>query len=245
MSSPFDIKSFNFLNSIGMEKIKIPSGEITNKPMLIEIAKQNKETFISTGMSTLEEIESTFQLMLESGLNKENISFLQCTSDYPAKVEDSNINVIKKMKEHFNVRVGYSDHTDGHLSALLALAAGATIFEKHFTIDREMDGPDHRASMEPKELKDYIVSLRTANLAMGSGIKKPSVAEEMNKRIVRKSIVASKKISKGETFSRENISCKRPGEGISPMEIDNIYGKKSSKDYLLDEMISLDELNNV
>lgn len=239
MSSPFDIDSAIFLNELGIKTFKIPSGEITNKPYLEIVAKFNKPTILSTGMSTLEEIRDAINIFSKSSFDMKNLALLHATSDYPADPHESNMSCIDTIRNEFNLRVGYSDHTETNLCAIIALSKGATIFEKHFTLDKTSIGPDHKASLEPNELEQYISEINNAYKVLGDGIKKPGPRESKNLDIVRKSIVAKKDINKGEKFIIENLTTKRPGSGISPMLIDEVLGKRAKKKFLKDELIEV------
>lgn len=237
LSTPFDLKSVDFLESIGVNVWKIPSGEITNLPYLIKIAKTNKDIILSTGMATIEEIEQTVSVLKENGAG--NITLLHCTTEYPAPVNEVNLFAMKTMRKYFNLDVGYSDHTQGIAIPTAAVALGATVIEKHFTLDKNMDGPDHKASLEPHELKDMVDAIRQVEKALGNGEKKPSPSEIKNIAIARKSIVARCDIKKGDTFSEENLAIKRPGEGISPMSWFEILGKEAKRDFIEDEYIEI------
>ena len=235
LSSPFDLESIRLLNELGLEIFKIPSGEITNLPYLREIGKLKKKVILSSGMSTLGEIEAALHLLRQNGTKE--ITVLQCNSEYPTPMEDVNLNVMLTIKDAFKVDVGYSDHTLGIEVPIAAAAMGAKIIEKHFTIDRNMDGPDHQASLEPHELKAMVTAIRNIEIALGNGIKEPSKSELINMKFVRKSIVAKCTIEKGEVFSEDNLTVKRPGNGISPMSWDEIIGKIAKRDYEEDELI--------
>ncbi len=237
ISSPFDLESAKFLFDLGLEIFKIPSGEITNYLLLKKIGSYNKKVILSTGMADLGEIEDAIDLLIESGMKRENIALLHCTTEYPAPLEEVNLKAILTLKEAFKLEVGYSDHTLGIEIPIAAVSIGATIIEKHFTLDKNLPGPDHKASLEPKELKEMIIAIRNVEKAMGNGMKKPTPAEIKNREIVRKSIVAKKKIKKGEIFTEENLSTKRPGIGISPMKWKEIIEKTASRDYEEDEVI--------
>ena len=236
LSTAFDDESIDFLYSIDVPRWKIPSGEIDNLPYLMKIAALNKPVIISTGMSTLEEIRNAVNVFRDF---KSSISILHCTSEYPAPFDEINLRAIQTLKSEFKVEVGYSDHTLGIEVPMAAVALGASIIEKHFTLDRNLSGPDHKASLEPEELKKMIMGIRNIELAMGDGIKKPTASEVKNKSLVRKSIVAKKAISKGEKLTDENLTLKRPGTGISPMLWFEILGKIAHKDYHEDEIIEL------
>lgn len=237
LSTPFDIESANFLVKLGMDIIKIPSGEITNFPYLKEIGKFKKNIILSTGMSKLGDIESALNILRGNGT--ENIIVLHCNTEYPTPMEDVNLKAMLTIKEAFKIEVGYSDHTLGIEVPIAAVAMGAKVIEKHFTLDKNMQGPDHRASLEPHELKAMIGAIRNIEKAMGDGVKKPSKSEMKNINVARKSIVASRKIKKDEVFTEDNLTVKRPGHGISPMEWDNILGKQSNRDYSEDELIEI------
>lgn len=237
MSTPFDIESTEYLASIDIDIFKIPSGEITNLPYLEKIASYRKPIIMSTGMSNIEEIRSAINVLKRNGCN--DISILHCNTQYPTPFEDVNLRAMLSLKNEFDVQVGYSDHTLGIDIPIAAVALGATIIEKHFTLDKNMEGPDHKASLEPEELKEMVKSIRNIERALGDGIKKPSESEKPNKDIARKSIVASKNIKKGEPFNRDNLAIKRPGNGISPMEWYNILGKIAKKEFIEDEFIEV------
>ena len=241
LSTAFDIPSIRFLNEIGIKRFKIPSGEITNLPYLREISTYKKPVIISTGMAEMFEIEAALQVFLKKGLTKRNICILHCTTQYPAAKEEVNLKAMITIKNKFKTKVGYSDHTEGIDIALSAVSMGAEIIEKHITLDKNLKGPDHKASIEPKQFKEMIDSIRNIEKAMGNGIKSPTNSEKEIKRLVRKSIVAKKEIKKGQIFSHSNLTIKRPGMGISPMQWDSIIGKSSNKDYGVDDLINLDD----
>lgn len=236
LSTPFDVESIYFLESL-QDIWKIPSGEITNYPYLIEIAKTGKEIILSTGMSTLEEVDAALDVLKNNGAGK--ITLLHCTTEYPVPIEDVNLNAMLTLKEHCGLDVGYSDHTQGIEVSIAAVAMGAKVIEKHFTLSKTMEGPDHKASLEPNELAALIKAVRNIELALGSGIKEPSESEKKNIVIARKSIVASRDIKKGEMFSKENITTKRPGNGINPMHWNQIMGKSAERDFMKDELIEV------
>jgi len=236
LSTPFDEQSIDFLNELGISFWKIPSGEITNYPYLVKIAKTGKSVIMSTGMSTITEIQEAIEVLYNNGTK--DVRLLHCNSQYPTPFEDVNLQVIKTLKEKFNVDVGYSDHTLGIEVPIAAVAMGATIIEKHFTLDRKMEGPDHKASLEPFELKHMVASIRNIEKAIGSSEKKPTASEIDNKSVARKSIVAKCQIKAGDVFSEKNITTKRPGTGISPMKWNEIIGTVSTKNYLEDELIN-------
>lgn len=235
LSTPFDIESIAFLDQLDMPFWKIPSGEITNYPYLVAIAKTGKPVVMSTGMCELHEIADAMQVLKENGAGV--IKLLHCNTEYPTPYEDVNLRAMTTLKNEFGCEIGYSDHTQGIEVPLAAVALGATIIEKHFTLDRNMEGPDHKASLEPDELKQMIASIRIVEQAMGSEIKKPSQSERKNISVARKSIVASTNIKKGEIFTEKNITTKRPGNGISPMRWTEILGQAAIKDFQEDELI--------
>ena len=238
ISSPFDIPSIDKLIQIKTKYIKIPSGEITNLPYLNHLGKFNKKLILSTGMSTLKEIKWALNLLIKSGTNKKNITILQCNSDYPTNFNDVNLLAMAEIKEYFKINIGYSDHTLGTDVPIAAVSLGAKIIEKHFTLNKKLPGPDNKISMEPQEFSSMIKSIRNVELSLGTKIKKPTKSEFKNIRIVRKSIVAKNKIKKGELFSYKNITTKRPGNGISPIKWNSYIGKKSKKNYKIDDKIN-------
>jgi len=237
LSTAFDHDSIDLLAELNIPLFKIPSGEITNLPYLRHIGGMGKPIIISTGMSTLNEIREAIKVLMMEGVQKEEITVLHCNTEYPTPMEDVNLKAMLTIKENLNVRIGYSDHTSGIEIPLAAVAMGATVIEKHFTLDRKMPGPDHNASLEPSELKEMVVGIRNVEKAMGSSVKKPSKSEAKNISIARKSIVANKVIKKGELFSEKNLTTKRPGTGISPMKWDSIIGKPALADYERDDLI--------
>jgi len=237
LSSPFDLDSIDLLNKLGMEIFKIPSGEITNLPYLRKIGELGKKVILSTGMADLEEIEDALDVLTNEGTELNNITLLHCNSEYPTPIEDVNLQAMQTIAAAFNVKVGYSDHTIGIEVPVAAVALGASIIEKHFTLDKTMEGPDHKASLEPEELKAMVHAIRNIEKALGNGIKKASPSELKNKSVVRKSIVAACDIQRGEIFTEKNIIVKRPGTGISPIRWDEIVGKTSTKDYHEDDLI--------
>ncbi len=239
LSSPFDMESIDLLNDLGLEIFKIPSGEITNLPYLRKIGALRKRIILSTGMADLKEIGAALKILKKSGTPIEDITVLHCNTEYPTLMEDVNLSAILTIKNAFNVKVGYSDHTLGIEIPIAAAALGSSVIEKHFTLDRNMQGPDHRASLEPDELKGMVRAIRSIEKALGNGIKRPSKSEIKNIPVVRKSIVASGKIKRGELFTEENIAVKRPGTGLSPMEWDKVMGKKAKREFQRDELIEL------
>ena len=238
-SSGFDIDSINFLVGLGVDCIKIPSGEITNLPYLRHIGGMKKTVIISTGMAKLGEIEDALNVLKTAGTAPENLTVLHCNTEYPTPMSDVNLLAMDNIRRSFGVKVGYSDHTAGIEVAIAAVALGAAVIEKHFTLDRNLPGPDHKASIEPKELKDMVSAIRNIEIALGDGVKGTSKSEESNKYIARKSIVASKFIYAGDVFTIQNLTTKRPGNGISPMRWDEIIGCKAKRDFEADEMIEL------
>jgi N,N'-diacetyllegionaminate synthase len=236
LSTAFDFDSMAFLKG-KIDIYKIPSGEITNLPYLRKVADLNLPIVMSTGMSTLEEVQTALDILMENGVKKQDIIVLHCNTEYPTPMEDVNLKAMITMREKLDVKVGYSDHSLGIEVPVAAVALGAKVVEKHFTLDKTMDGPDHRASLEPRELKDMVKAIRNIEKAMGSGEKVPSASEKKNIAIARKSIVAAKNIHKGERLTEDNLTVKRPGEGISPMRWDEIIGSIAKKDYLTDELI--------
>lgn len=239
LTSAFDPISLEFIDKLDMNYYKIPSGEITNYPYLKIIGSKNKKTFLSTGMADLGEIEDALEILISSGTSHENIYIMHCNTEYPTPFEDVNLNAMKTIYESFKVKVGYSDHTTGIEVPIAAAALGALVIEKHFTLDRNMKGPDHKASLEPGELKKMISAIRNIEKALGDGIKKASKSEEKNKIIARKSIVASLDIREGETFRESNITTKRPGNGISPMLWNLVIGSTAKKNFSKDDLIEL------
>ena len=236
LSTPFDVDSIQFLDKL-QDIWKIPSGEITNYPYLVEIAKTGKDIILSTGMSTIEEIDAALCVLSQNGGGK--VTILHCTTNYPTPMEDVNLRAMLTIKEHCKCEVGYSDHTQGIEVPIAAVALGAKIIEKHFTLDRSMEGPDHRASLEPHELADMVNGIRNIEKAMGTGEKTPSESELANIDVVRKSIIASKSIKAGEIFSEDNLTTKRPGTGISPMRWNEILGMRALRDFAEDELIEI------
>ena len=238
LSTPFDLESIDLLNELGLDIFKIPSGEITNLPYLRKIGSLKKQTILSTGMTDLVEIKDALGILTGAGTKLKDITVLHCNTEYPTPFEDVNLRAMLTIKDAFpGVRVGYSDHTLGIEIPIAAVAMGATVIEKHFTLDRNMEGPDHRTSLEPDELKVMVHAIRNIEKALGNGIKKPSPSELKNKTIVRKSIVATRNIRKGEPFTEENLTAKRPGTGISPMRWDEVLGQVAQKNYKEDELL--------
>ena len=237
LSSPFDHESIELLNDLGLEILKIPSGEITNLPYLRHIGKLNKRIILSTGMSNIDEVKSALNILINSGTKKNNIIVLHTNTEYPTSMEDVNLRAMLTIGKELDINFGYSDHTLGIEVDIAAVAMGASCIEKHFTLDCNMEGPDHKASLEPNQLKAMVIAIRNIELALGSSIKKPSRSELQNIKIVRKSIVTKTIIKKGEILSEKNLTTKRPGGGTSPMKWDEIVGTRATKDYIEDELI--------
>jgi N,N'-diacetyllegionaminate synthase len=237
LSSPFDIESVNLLTELNLQIYKIPSGEITNLPYLRHIGLMNKKVILSTGMSNLKEIGNALKILINAGTLREKITVLHANTMYPTPMEDVNLIAMQTIRDKFDISIGYSDHTLGIEVDIAAVALGATVIEKHITLDKKMDGPDHGASLDPNELKSMIIAIRNIELAMGGEIKDLTDSERPNIEIARKSIVAKTKIKKGEVFSSENLTTKRPGSGISPMKWDSIIGKVAKRDYSLDDLL--------
>ncbi|MEV4882993.1 N-acetylneuraminate synthase [Chitinophaga ginsengisegetis] len=239
LSTPFDMESIDLLVSLGITLGKIPSGEITNLPYLRKMATSFEQLILSTGMATLEEVKEALAVLQESGKKLEDITVLHCTSEYPSPIEDVNLLAMLTMKRELNVEVGYSDHTLGIEVPVAAVALGAVLIEKHFTLDKTMEGPDQAASLEPDELKSMVLAIRNIEKALGNGTKQPTAMEEKNKLVARKSIVAAKPIAGGEVFTIENITVKRPGTGVSAMRWDEVIGKTAGRNFETDELITL------
>ena len=237
LSSPFDHDSIDLLNDLGLEVFKIPSGEITNLPYLRYLGKLNKKIILSTGMSNMDEVKNALDVLVSSGTKKNNITVLHANTEYPTQMADVNLRAMVTIGKELDVNFGYSDHTLGIEVDIAAVALGASIIEKHFTLDRNMQGPDHKTSLEPDQLKKMVISIRNIEKALGDGIKKPSKSELLNIKIVRKSIIAKTKIKKGEILNENNLTVKRPGGGISPMKWDEIIGTKAKKNYNEDELL--------
>jgi N,N'-diacetyllegionaminate synthase len=237
MSTPFDLDSVDLLDELGLEIFKIPSGEITNLPYLRKIGSLNKKIVLSTGMANMDEVGDALSILIKAGTKKENITVLHANTMYPTPMEDVNLNAMLSIKKEYDVEIGYSDHTLGIEVDIAAVAMGAKVIEKHFTLDKTMDGPDHKASLEPNELIAMVSGIRNIEKALGDGVKKPSKSEIPNIEVVRKSIVASKDVKKGDIFNEKNLAIKRPGNGLSPMKWDEVIGTKAKKDYQVDELI--------
>lgn len=238
-STGFDTQSVDYLASLGAERFKIPSGEITNLPYLRHLGGFGKPLILSTGMATLSEIEAALDALEIAGTARSSITVLHCNTEYPTPMQDVNLRAMTRIRDAFGVVVGYSDHTMGIEVSIAAVALGATVIEKHLTLDRNLPGPDHKASLEPDEFAAMVRAIRNIEQAIGDGIKRPSPSEAKNKPIARKSLVSAKPIKAGERFTRENLTCKRPGTGISPMRWDEVMGRTATRDYVADELIEL------
>lgn len=239
LSSAFDLASIEMLDDLKVGQFKIPSGEITNLPYLRLVGSFRKPVILSSGMSDFHEIKQAINVLIDSGIDRSWITVLHCNSEYPTPMEDVNLRALREIKEKFNVDVGYSDHTSGTEVAVAAVALGATVIEKHLTKSRKLPGPDHQASLEPEEFRDMVRLIRNIERAMGDGVKRVMPSEIKNRDLVRKSLVASRPIQKGEVFTAENISAKRPGTGLSPMLWDDVCGGVAMKDYQVDEFIEI------
>ncbi|WP_085992726.1 N-acetylneuraminate synthase [Oceanobacillus senegalensis] len=237
LSSPFDLDSIDLLSKLGLKIFKIPSGEINNVPYLRKIGQLGMKVILSTGMATMGEIEFALKILRDEGTT--DITVLHCNTEYPTPMEDVNLTAMNTIKNGFKVEVGYSDHTLGIEIPVAAVSLGAKIIEKHFTLDKNMDGPDHQSSLEPFEFRSMVMAVRNIEKALGDGVKRPSKSEVKNIKIARKSIVANTKINKGERFTEDNLDIKRPGDGISPVFWDTLIGKKAKRDFYKDELIEL------
>lgn len=239
-STAFDLDSLEYLSTIGMDMVKIPSGEITNLPYLRKAATLFSKVILSTGMATVSDIKDTLDVFLKAGISKNDIVILHCNTEYPTPMHDVNLRAMLHIQNEFGTAIGYSDHTLGIEVPIAAVSLGAVMIEKHFTLDKTMDGPDHKASLDPQELKAMVVGIRNIELAMkGTGLKEPSKSEKKNMAIARKSIIAKKDIKAGDVFSEANLTAKRPGTGISPMRWDEVIGKIAPKDFIEDDLIEL------
>lgn len=238
LSTGFDIESVDFLESLGVRLFKVPSGEITNLPYLRHVGAKRGEVILSTGMANLGEVEAAINVLEQAGTPRKNIIVLHCTTEYPAPMEAVNLKAMQSMQAAFQLRVGYSDHTEGIAIAPAAVALGACVIEKHFTVDRNLPGPDHRASLDPLNLAALVQSIRAVEVALGDGVKRMTAVEEHNKPVARKSVVAARAISQGELFSANNLAVKRPGTGISPMRWDELLGQRAPRDFQPDEPVS-------
>lgn len=238
-STGFDIESINLLLRLGQDHFKIPSGEITNLPYLRHIGQLGKTVILSTGMATLSDIEAAIDVLEQTGTARAQITVLHCTTEYPTPMNEVNLRAMQSIHAAFGVAVGYSDHTQGIEVSIAAVALGATVIEKHFTLDRSLPGPDHQASLEPEELKAMVAAIRNIEVALGDGIKRLTPSEARNKPVARKSLVASQAIKVGEVFTPQNITAKRPGTGTSPMRWDEVMGRAALRDIAADELIEL------
>lgn len=238
-STAFDEQSFDLLVELGLDRVKIPSGEITNLPLLRHMTRLGKPVLLSTGMARLGEIEDAVEAIEQAGTPRRLITVLHCTTEYPAPMAEVNLRAMAALRAALGVEVGYSDHTPGIEIPVAAVALGATVIEKHFTLDRGLPGPDHQASLEPDELKAMVAAIRNVEQALGDGIKRPTPSELKNRAIARKSLVASRRIAAGEPFSASNLTAKRPGTGISPMRWDEVLGRRAPRDFSVDEIIEL------
>lgn len=238
-STAFDIESIDFLVSLGQNHFKIPSGEITNLPYLRHIGKLGKRVILSTGMASLGDVEGAITALEQAGTSRADITVLHCTTEYPAPMNEVNLRAMNNMGNAFGVAFGYSDHTVGIEVSIAAVSMGATVIEKHFTLDRTMLGPDHKASLEPDELGALVKAIRNIEAALGDGVKRLTSSEEKNKPVARKSLVASRDIKAGEVFSALNVAVKRPGTGMSPMRWDEVMGRIAPRDFLVDEIIEV------
>jgi N,N'-diacetyllegionaminate synthase len=239
LSTPFDLESVHLLSQLGLDTFKVSSGDITNLPLLKLIGGLQKRIILSSGLSSLDEVGDALKILISAGADLNKITVLHCTSEYPAPMKDVNLKAMQSLKKAFNINVGYSDHTLGIEVPVAAVAMGATVIEKHFTTDKTLPGPDHKASLDQYELQQMVKSVRNIEKALGNGIKKPSKSESKNLLAVRKSIVAKKNIRAGETFSEDNITVKRPGSGLSPMKWEQVLGSKAAHDFKLDELIEI------
>jgi N,N'-diacetyllegionaminate synthase len=238
-STGFDIESVDLLLSLGQDHFKIPSGEITNLPYLRHIGQLRKSIILSTGMATLGDIDAALDVLEQAGTARAQITVLHCTTEYPTPMNEVNLRAMQSIHSAFGVAVGYSDHTQGIEVAIAAVAMGASVIEKHFTLDRNLPGPDHKASLEPEELKAMVAAIRNIEVALGDGIKRLTPSEARNKPVARKSLLASQAIKAGEVFSAQNITTKRPGTGVSPMLWDEVMGRTAPRDFVADELIEL------
>ena len=238
LSTAFDLQSIKILSSLNIKRWKIPSGEITNLPYLREIGTQGKPVILSTGMSTLGEIEAAIEALEKAGVRRNQITALHCTTEYPAPIEEVNLRAMRSIAIAFGIDVGYSDHTEGISVPIAAIGMGASVIEKHLTLDRNLPGPDHRASLEPDEFAAMVHGIRNVEKALGDGIKRPTISEQANIKVARKSLVASQAIRSGDQFTVNNLTTKRPGTGISPMHWDDWIGRQATRDFSPDELIT-------
>ncbi|MEH6591048.1 MAG: N-acetylneuraminate synthase [Halioglobus sp.] len=238
-STGFDTQSVDLLVGLGLDIMKIPSGEITNLPYLRHMGSLGKKLILSTGMASMGEIDEALIVLESAGTAREHITILHCTTEYPAPMAEINLRAMLTIRDAWNVPVGYSDHSEGIEVSIAAVAMGARIIEKHFTLDRNLPGPDHQASLEPAELQAMVQSIRNIELALGTGVKRPSQSEQKNKIAARKSLVAARAIAAGERFSEENLAVKRPGSGLSPMRWEEIVGRIAPRSFTVDELIEI------
>jgi N,N'-diacetyllegionaminate synthase len=239
LSSGFDTASVDLLVELGLKRFKIPSGEITNLPYLRHVGALRGMVILSTGMATLDEIAAALTVLRQAGTPREHVTVLHCTSAYPTPLPDVNLRAMQSIRAAFDVSVGYSDHTPGIEIAVAAVALGATVIEKHLTLDRGMQGPDHRASLEPHDFAAMVTAIRNLERALGDGCKRPSASEAPNLPVVRKSLVAARAIAKGQPFTADNVTVKRPGTGLSPMRWDEVLGRRARRDFAADELLEL------
>ena len=239
LSSAFDLVSLDFLRNQGLKSFKVPSGEITNYPYLTLLGSFNAEIFLSTGMSTLDEVIDAVEVLTTAGTDKKKITVLHCNTQYPTELEDANLRALQTIEKELCIKVGYSDHTRGSMASIIAVSLGASVIEKHITLDSSQAGPDHKASMEPSEFIKYVGGIREAEIALGDGVKRVTNSEGKNRLLVRKSLVAAIDISEGDTFTPENIAVKRPGTGISPMNIKAVLGLKANRNFRKNEPIQV------
>jgi N,N'-diacetyllegionaminate synthase len=238
-SSAFDLESVELLAGLGLTRFKIASGELTNLPLLRDVGRRGGNVIVSTGMATLDEIRAAITVLEKAGTPRDRITVLHCNTEYPTPMSDVNLKAMLTIRHELGVAVGYSDHTPGIEVPIAAVALGASVIEKHFTLDRGLPGPDHKASLEPGELRAMVAAIRNIESAMGDGVKRPSPSESRNKAAARKSLVAARAIRAGEPFSESNLAVKRPGSGISPMKWDEVLGRKAPRDFAPDELIEL------
>jgi N,N'-diacetyllegionaminate synthase len=244
LSTPFDLESIDLLKELGINIGKIPSGEITNRPYLLKMARSFNQLILSTGMADRSEVEQAINVLIDGGARKEDLVVLHCNTEYPTPYEDVNLHAMTAMGREFSVRVGYSDHTEGIEVPIAAVALGASMIEKHFTLDRSMEGPDHKASLEPAELVKMVRSIRNIEKALGSALKTPSPSEIKNRTIARKSLVALRDLPAGHVLTEEDITTKRPGTGISPMLIDKLLGRKLLQPIKEDDLFTPEHINS-
>ncbi|MCW3102484.1 MAG: N-acetylneuraminate synthase [Bacteroidetes bacterium] len=242
LSTAFDLESIGLLTELGITLFKVPSGEITNLPYLKKIGSLGKDVILSTGMCVMEEITEAISVLVKAGTNRENITVLHCTTDYPTKMQDVNLKAMLSIREQLDVNIGYSDHTLGIEVPVAAAALGAQVIEKHFTLDRALPGPDHKASLEPAELKNMVTAIRNIEEALGSGAKQPTATELENRMVARKSIHVAKALPRGHVITEADLAMKRPGTGISPMLLENILGKRTRSELSAGHLLRWEEL---